>query len=147
MARKRLKPTRASRQFRGLKVFIALMAGITLAVLISQYNALLEQAKRLADRAKADRGLADEPEIAKGPTLEPPAASSEPIETAVFAESGQWIPTDGAHDCPAEFPIKGNSNSHIYHLPGGASYNATIPNICFASEEAAEAAGFRATKR
>jgi hypothetical protein len=147
MARIRQKPTRTSRQLRGLKVFAALMVGITLAVLITQYNALQEQARRLTDRAKTDRSPAEEPSTARVAAPEPPAASREPFDTAVLAESGQWIPTDGAHECPAEFPIKGNSNSHIYHLPGGASYNATIPNICFASEEAAEAAGFRATKR
>jgi hypothetical protein len=147
MARKRQKASRASKQFRGLKVIVALMVGIVLAVLIIQYNALQEQARRLADRAKADRGLEDEPATAKAPAPEPPAASREPDQTTVTAENGQWLPTDGAHECPAEFPIKGNSNSHIYHLPGGASYNATIPNICFASEDAAEAAGFRATKR
>jgi hypothetical protein len=147
MARKRQKTSRASKQFRGLKVFVILMAGITLAVLITQYNALQEQARRLADRAKTDRSPAEEPSTAKVAAPEPPAASREPFDTAVLAESGQWIPTDGAHECPAEFPIKGNSNSHIYHLPGGASYNATIPNICFATEEAAEAAGFRPPKR
>lgn len=54
---------------------------------------------------------------------------------------------DGQHDCPPEFPIKGNASSHIYHKPGESSYEATIPEICFASDEAAVAHGYRPRKR
>jgi hypothetical protein len=54
---------------------------------------------------------------------------------------------DGTRICPADFPIKGNATSMIYHSPGRASYESTIAEWCFASEEAAQAAGFRAPKR
>jgi methylphosphotriester-DNA--protein-cysteine methyltransferase len=50
-------------------------------------------------------------------------------------------------DCPESHPIKGNATSMIYHEPGGASYARTIPNVCFATAEAAEAAGYRAPQR
>ena len=49
--------------------------------------------------------------------------------------------------CPDDFPIKGNATSKIFHKPGESSYDATNPEICFASEEAAIARGFRPRKR
>jgi hypothetical protein len=52
-----------------------------------------------------------------------------------------------AHDCPSWAPIKGNASSHVYHLPTGASYDATEPEACFATEAAAQADGYRAAKR
>ncbi len=56
------------------------------------------------------------------------------------------VPGDGSPDCPAAYPIKGNAQSLIYHEPDGGSYDRTIPEFCFASAEAAEAAGYRAAK-
>lgn len=53
---------------------------------------------------------------------------------------------DGSRECPADFPIKGNANSHIYHRPTDASYESTIPEFCFATEADAKAAGFRPRK-
>lgn len=48
-----------------------------------------------------------------------------------------------------EGKIKGNigSSGKIYHLPGGASYKQTIPELCFETEAEAQAAGFRKSKR
>ncbi|EPE61216.1 endonuclease yncB domain protein [Exiguobacterium sp. S17] len=49
-----------------------------------------------------------------------------------------------------ECDIKGNINrdgEKIYHVPGGASYERTIPEEIFCTEEAAEAAGFRRAAR
>jgi hypothetical protein len=54
---------------------------------------------------------------------------------------------DGANTCPVDFPIKGNANSKIYHTPGRASYENTVPEWCFATEEDAVNAGYRAPKR
>ena len=53
---------------------------------------------------------------------------------------------DGVADCPDGYPIKGNASSQIYHLPGQSSYARTEPEICFATEEAATAEGYRASK-
>ena len=50
-------------------------------------------------------------------------------------------------DCPAWAPIKGNANSGIYHVPGGAYYSRTKPEECFATEAAAQAAGYRRSLR
>ncbi|MGB4722972.1 MAG: thermonuclease family protein [Defluviitoga tunisiensis] len=46
--------------------------------------------------------------------------------------------------------IKGNINSKgekIYHMPGGMYYEQTIPEVWFKTEEEAQAAGFRKSKR
>ncbi len=44
--------------------------------------------------------------------------------------------------------IKGNLNSKIYHVPGGASYAKTTANVqCFNTEAEAAAAGFTRAKR
>jgi endonuclease YncB( thermonuclease family) len=50
--------------------------------------------------------------------------------------------------CPADAPIKGNQGSSewIYHRPGQGSYDVTVPEECFATGEAAEAAGYRAAR-
>ncbi|OGE81119.1 MAG: hypothetical protein A3H72_00875 [Candidatus Doudnabacteria bacterium RIFCSPLOWO2_02_FULL_48_8] len=52
-----------------------------------------------------------------------------------------------ADDCPGK--IKGNisSTGKIYHMPGGAFYNRTNPEICFTTESEAQAAGFRRSSR
>lgn len=60
-------------------------------------------------------------------------------------------PTGAVHgggqvDCPPEFPIKGNAQSKIYHTPESRVYAQTIAEYCFATAEAAEAAGFRAPR-
>ena len=63
------------------------------------------------------------------------------IQAAAAAHGGA-VPGDGTSDCPSSYPIKGNIASMYYHNPGQPSYNRTIPEVCFQSAEAAEAAGF-----
>lgn len=57
----------------------------------------------------------------------------------------------GEYACPGTHPIKGNTTSDtgdlIYHVPGGAFYQATKPEVCFAAEADARAAGFRRSQR
>ena len=65
--------------------------------------------------------------------------------------SGAWMPDDailatGAPDCPPDYPIKGNLPSRIYHLPDQPTYERTIPEICFGSEQTAMLAGFRPSR-
>ncbi len=45
--------------------------------------------------------------------------------------------------CPDDHPIKGNSSSKVYHVPGIPSHDGTKAEWCFASEEQAQAAGYR----
>jgi large subunit ribosomal protein L4 len=44
---------------------------------------------------------------------------------------------------PDGFPVKGNANSMLYHVPGSSFYNRTVAEVWFTSAEAAEAAGFQ----
>ena len=57
----------------------------------------------------------------------------------------RWAePIDG--ECPDGFPIKGNADSGIYHVPGGRFYDRTIPERCYADEDDAIADGYRRSK-
>lgn len=59
--------------------------------------------------------------------------------------SQRWVPpVDGA--CPDGYPVKANDNSGIYHVPGGRSYERTVPERCYANPVDAEADGYRAAK-
>ena len=53
---------------------------------------------------------------------------------------------NGTSNCPPDYPIKGNRQSRIYHRPEQVSYPSTVAEYCFASEEAAESAGFRLSR-
>lgn len=54
---------------------------------------------------------------------------------------GSHAPIEG-DEMPDGFPIKGNADSMLYHLPDTSFYDRTIAEVWFANEEAAEAAGF-----
>ena len=57
----------------------------------------------------------------------------------------RWVePVDG--QCPDGYPIKGNDDSGIYHVPGGRFYDRTIPERCYADEADAVADGYRRSK-
>lgn len=83
------------------------------------------------------------------PTTEPVApVASEPAATEPDASEpvGSWVePVDGV--CPITHPIKGNAGSGIFHVPGGMSYDRTIPERCYATEDDAIADGYRKAKR
>ena len=49
--------------------------------------------------------------------------------------------------CPAGYLVKGNANSHIYHVPESPYYAATRAEYCFDSSEAARRNGFIPPKR
>src|SRR5665811_1226645 len=81
-----------------------------------------------------------------------PEVAPEPVSTGIGASGdGQGfagaVKGDGTKICPVDYPIKGNAGSMIYHAPGRSSYDATIPEWCFATEDDAVNAGFRAPKR
>ena len=78
----------------------------------------------------------------------------EELETAAAAteapgdgatEAPGFVEVSGVRDCPDGYPIKGNvtRRSRIYHLPDSPVYANTDPEICFATEDAAVAAGYR----
>ena len=55
---------------------------------------------------------------------------------------------DGSHapiagdEMPEGYPIKGNADSMLYHLPDTSFYGRTVAEVWFATEDAALAAGF-----
>jgi hypothetical protein len=57
------------------------------------------------------------------------------------------VPGDGTAACPAAFPVKGNASSMIYHTPESRAYAQTIPELCFSTAEAAQAAGYHPPKQ
>lgn len=70
-----------------------------------------------------------------------------PVQATNAATGGRVEPVNGA--CPASHPVKGNKSSMgalIYHTTASASYERTNPEACFATEAAAEAAGYRAPR-
>jgi endonuclease YncB( thermonuclease family) len=75
-------------------------------------------------------------------------ASSAQDQGATIATAAPVLTAaDEAAPCQVN-QIKGNLNSMIYHVPGGASYAKTKSNVeCFDSEAAAAAAGYRKAKR
>lgn len=57
-------------------------------------------------------------------------------------DQGSYPPAS-SYDCPQNAPIKGNEPSMIYHPPASPWYDITTPEQCFATESAAQAAGYR----
>ncbi|MCO1654942.1 50S ribosomal protein L17, sunset domain variant [Pseudonocardia humida] len=114
-----------------------------------------------ADRARrvsSSRKQETEPNpTAQVPATEEPAVADatgpvgEPVEVEESAATvdapygeGSHAPLDDPQEAPAGFPIKGNADSMLYHVPGSSHYGQTVAEVWFASEEAAEAAGFAA---
>ena len=63
------------------------------------------------------------------------------------AAGGDQVPPgavrgDGGRDCPPVYPIKANAQSMLYHTSASRSYSRTIPEFCFTTSSAAEAAGY-----
>ncbi len=91
------------------------------------------------------------------PRTPAPRAASEDSGTPAVAEPSNAtegeagggdafvVPVDG--ECPASHPVKAKESSRIFHVPGGSSYERTVPDRCYADPAAAEADGFRAAKR
>jgi hypothetical protein len=97
--------------------------------------------------------MADAPatpvEIRTNGTADALVASEEPVAAvgALAADDPPpWVPAaDGS--CPVTHPVKANTNSGIYHLPGGQFYGRTNAERCYVDAAAAEADGYRAAKR
>lgn len=78
------------------------------------------------------------------------AASAEETGTSTSETSSAKGYGEGAYvgqQPPAEYVIKGNERSMKYHLPGTGGFDRTIPDVWFATEAAAEAAGFTRAQR
>src|SRR5829696_3477562 len=105
----------------------------------------IEPVEAIAEREQIEADAAAALAIADTAATEATAAE------ATTAEEGTEVPEgavlgDGTGECPEDYPVKGNASSKLYHSPGSPSYKRTVPEFCFASTEAAEAAGFNPTK-
>jgi large subunit ribosomal protein L4 len=69
-----------------------------------------------------------------------PLPDVEPEDRAPYGAGSHAPLEDGSE--PAGYPVKGNADSMLYHVPGSAHYERTIAEVWFATAEAAEAAGF-----
>jgi hypothetical protein len=105
-----------------------------------------EAAVDTADAAQAGVNSADPQanDLGPGVAADSQEATSRPPGTADVPTGA--IAGNGTASCPPEYPIKGNRQSRIYHRPGQVSYPSTVAEYCFASEEAAELAGFRQSR-
>lgn len=90
------------------------------------------------------------PRVALAPSLSPDpeavATLTSPPSLSLVRNESDSVPGDGTATVRDGYPIKGNGRSGIYHVPGGFAYDRTVASICFRSVEAAQAAGFRASK-
>jgi hypothetical protein len=84
----------------------------------------------------------------------PPSASPtappypvNPTAAPIVPEPEAWVEPTADGGCPDGYPVKAKLSSKIFHVPDGALYERTAPDRCYASSEAAEADGLRASKR
>jgi len=104
---------------------------------VEPVDAITEREQLEADAAAA-LDIAGTAAATEAPAVETAEAAADVPEGAVRG--------DGTGECPEDYPIKGNATSKRYHSPGSPSYKRTVPEYCFTSTEAAEAAGFNPTK-
>jgi large subunit ribosomal protein L17 len=114
-----------------------------------------DRARRVAGSRQATEKPAESPEAATEAADATPeaeaAAGGSATDTAEVEESASTEEApygEGSHaplpdgDQPDGFPVKGNEDSKLYHVPGSSHYDRTVAEVWFASAEAAEAAGF-----
>ncbi len=90
-------------------------------------------------RASRTVGAAAEQPVA---LTKSPATTTEPAaEEAPFGPGSHLPLEDGGQ--PDGFPIKGNADSMLYHVPGSAFYERTAAEVWFVDADAAERAGFQ----
>jgi large subunit ribosomal protein L17 len=102
-----------------------------------------ERARRVSSSRKRD--TAKVPAEESAPAEDTKAADVEESEATDEAPygAGSHAPLEDPNEEPEGFPIKGNADSMLYHLPGTSHYGRTVAEVWFATAEAAEAAGFQ----
>ena len=93
-----------------------------------------------APASQATTTEAPEAEAAEAKVAEVEVEESPSTEDAPYGEGSHAALEDGGQ--PDGFPVKGNDDSKLYHVPGSSHYDRTVAEVWFASPEAAEAAGF-----
>ncbi len=113
-----------------------------------------DRARRVStSQAAPAAGTQAAPAAAAATTTEDDTAAEEAaVETEVAQEESSADATTGSHEPledgtqPEGFPVKGNADSKLYHLPGTRFYDATVAEIWFATAQDAEAAGYELPK-
>ena len=83
-----------------------------------------------------------------GNTVDAPVDGEPDMDVEESASDEQAPYGDGSHaaledgSMPKGFPIKGNENSKLYHVPDSPFYDRTDAEVWFADTDAAETAGF-----
>jgi ribosomal protein S6 len=103
----------------------------------------LEPVEATAEREQLEADAAAA--LDKAETTATETAAAEPADAGTDVPEGA-VRGGESGECPEDYPIKGNATSKLYHSPGSPSYKRTVPEYCFATTEAAEAAGFNPTK-
>jgi hypothetical protein len=70
-----------------------------------------------------------------------------PVDAPIVPEPDPWVEPTADGGCPDGYPVKAKLGSKIFHVPEGSLYERTVPDRCYATAEAAEADGLRASKR
>ncbi|MEJ9223672.1 calcium-binding protein [Priestia aryabhattai] len=116
----------------------------------AERNAQEQAAKEEAERNAQEQAAKEEAER----KAQQQAASQQATTSSSTSSSGNYKPfendpsDDQQSNMSCSGQIKGNKNSKIYHVPGGAYYDRTQDNIVwFCSEADAQAAGYRESQR
>ncbi|MEB2266977.1 calcium-binding protein [Priestia megaterium] len=116
----------------------------------AERNAQEQAAKEEAERNAQEQAAKEEAER----KAQQQAASQQVTTSSSTSSSGNYKPfendpsDDQQSNMSCSGQIKGNKNSKIYHVPGGAYYDRTQDNIVwFCSEADAQAAGYRESQR
>ncbi len=91
----------------------------------------------VADQADTSKPAAKQ---AAAPVEDAAVEADSVLDSAPYGEGSHAATADDSE--PKGFPIKGNADSMLYHGPDSRFYNQTVAEVWFATEEAAEAAGF-----
>ncbi|HJM28518.1 MAG: hypothetical protein QF596_02465 [Acidimicrobiales bacterium] len=120
---------------------------LKLAVVAAVIGALVSW---LRSRSSEETESSDEEDLPWPPIVtDEPDKSSQVIEPndGSPVEPRSWLTCDESGNCPDSHLIKAKDSSGLYHIPGGNTYDRTIPDRCYATAEAAEADGYRASQR
>jgi large subunit ribosomal protein L17 len=110
-----------------------------------------DRARRVAASQQQAAGAAPAEEAApeaEATEVEAAAVEESAVEESASTEDapygeGSHAPLTDAAEVPEGFPVKGNEDSKLYHVPGSSHYDRTVAEVWFATPEAAEAAGFQ----
>ncbi len=115
-----------------------------------------DRARRVQSSRKQDSSTAQVPatetpaveDTTAADTAAADATTDTEVEESVATDeapygAGSHAPLDDPEEAPEGFPIKGNADSMLYHVPGSTHFGRTVAEVWFANAEAAEAAGFQ----